>query len=67
MAIQKVISRWKIRDSIVIFCLCTIYLDFRDILVKEGLEEFLQAIINDGLVAFRIGNLLDLTYYDVYF
>ena len=49
-----------------IFCSCTLNGKFRDLLSSEVLEELFEAIINDGLVAFRISNLLDFSRHDVY-
>ena len=66
MTIQEVITRRNIGACSVIVCLWAIYGDFCDILVSEGFEELLHTIIDDGLVAFRIGNLLDFSRHDVY-
>ena len=60
-------ARRNMGTCIFVYGLCTPYGDFCDVLVSAGLEELLHAIINDGLVAFRIGNFLDLTCDDIYF
>ena len=66
MAIKKVITRGNVGVRRVILRLLTIYGDLRDILVSEGLEEFLQAIIDNGLVTFWIGDLLYFSGQNVY-